>query len=517
MKPYFHRAQPNDAATFSPLDLIQIYNLPPLQVPNVRPKVVVVSFGGGLYGTLHPDGTITNGDVQGYWSRLGMTDMPKVNIQLLGGAQNNPADDSTVENTIDVEMIGAIMPHCDITLIIAPNSGNTFVQVLQAALALKPLVVSCSWGFPEHGTPKNFIQDIDNVLQALSAANINVCCAAGDRGSNDGTSSPSADFPGSSPHVTCCGGTRLVCPDKDVYDSKTQETVWNDDPTSSATGGGVSSIFPKPSYQSNIPGTNRMVPDITGVGDPFTGVNFLINGQFQPIGGTSIVAPFVSGFLARIGCNRFINPLLYSAPATCFHDIVSGGNGAYQAGKGFDLCSGLGSINGLSLAPYLTNDQPTQTGSIVPSSLTFTLLTAQQLQFQLPNGVWNTSDTEVATVNTTGLVTPVANGSCIISNTLATNRCHVVVNLDAGNVLVTHIALIPAIAVGQTISLASALSPANATNHDISFVSSDPNIARLDQGLVTGVSPGSVHITATSNDAGHTSASINLIVYLVGH
>ena len=68
-----------------------------------------------------------------------------------------------------------------------------------------------------------------------------------------------------------------------------------------------------------------MTPDIASLADPNTGVLFIVNGQYMVIGGTSVAAPTVAGFLAAIRCTQFVNPLLYRAPyTTCFHDIVRG-------------------------------------------------------------------------------------------------------------------------------------------------------------------------------------------------
>ena len=72
------------------------------------------------------------------------------------------------------------------------------------------------------------------------------------------------DFPASSPSVVGCGGTRLTLA---ADGSRSAEVVWNDNPTSSATGGGLSTHFP-----------GRQVPDIAGA-DPQTGYQVLVDGE----------------------------------------------------------------------------------------------------------------------------------------------------------------------------------------------------------------------------------------------
>ena len=50
----------------------------------------------------------------------------------------------------------------------------------------------------------------------------------------------------------------------------------------------------------------------------------------------------------------FINPLIYAAKAkTAFRDITSGNNGYYNAGAGWDPCTGLGSPVGTALQSAL--------------------------------------------------------------------------------------------------------------------------------------------------------------------
>ena len=153
---------------------------------------------------------------------------------------------------------------------------------------------------------------------------ITILAAAGDNGSSDGLSGDHVDFPASSPHVTGCGGTRLLAPDKKTIQS---ETVWNDGSRGGATGGGVSKVFAVPSFQRGLKVshadkstsvlTGRGVPDIAANADPVTGYDVLVDGQRFAIGGTSAVAPLLAGMIAvfnqQIGKPVGLwNPILYS-------------------------------------------------------------------------------------------------------------------------------------------------------------------------------------------------------------
>jgi kumamolisin len=351
-----------NAAYFNMNQVRTIYNIPaPVKSSYV---IGVISFGGGLYGTVDSQGVLTNGDVQKYWTGLGIApaNQPRVIIVPIGGAKNNPNMNdggSTMENTLDVETIGGACPTSSLTIIlyIAPNTLASFPTLLNymrtanvtvGGVNYKPNLISCSWGAPEIYYSSSLLANINTELTALTAAGITICAATGDNGSNDGVGGRGnyVDFPSSNPNVTAVGGTTLVCP-SGSYDSRTVETAW------SSGGGGVSGVYTKPAYQSKVSGTMRSIPDVASLADPNTGVVFMINGQYYVIGGTSVAAPIIAGYLAAIISKRFINPVLYSAPSTCFHDIVRGSNGAYSAKVGYDNCTGLGSVIGTTFQSQL--------------------------------------------------------------------------------------------------------------------------------------------------------------------
>jgi kumamolisin len=105
------------------------------------------------------------------------------------------------------------------------------------------------------------------------------------------------------------------------------------------------------------------VPDVAGNADPQTGYQIMSAGQQQVVGGTSAVAPLWAALIARLAQatgTRFglIQPALYAgvtpgAAMPGFNDVVSGSNGAYNAGPGWDPCTGLGSPNGPALLTRL--------------------------------------------------------------------------------------------------------------------------------------------------------------------
>ncbi len=146
--------------------------------------------------------------------------------------------------------------------------------------------------------------------------------------------------------------------------------VWNNR-DGWATGGGVSEVFPVPSWQANAkvpkslnPGgkKGRGVPDVCGDADGETGYRIRVDGFDIITGGTSAVAPLWAGLIARINQKLgkpigFVNPFLYKTPtnSNAFRDITIGDNAAFSSSKGYkartgwDPCTGLGSPDGAQL------------------------------------------------------------------------------------------------------------------------------------------------------------------------
>src|SRR5262249_52440762 len=155
--------------------------------------------------------------------------------------------------------------------------------------------------------------------QSAAALGVTITVASGDDGSSDGTNGTVADFPASSPHVLACGGTELFANGNTI----SEENVWNDGAQGGSTGGGFSTTFPTPSWQTSaLPAgsTGRGVPDVSGDASPNTGYTIVVDGQQQVIGGTSAVAPLYAGLIALVNqqlamqnkpAAGFVNQLLY--------------------------------------------------------------------------------------------------------------------------------------------------------------------------------------------------------------
>jgi len=395
-------------------EITSIYGFP--APTNNNYVVSVISFGGGLFGNVSGSGILTNGDVQKFWTSIGITNanMPKVVIKTIGGAINDTSDfNSTVENTIDVENIGMACPTSKLTIVlyIAPNTLNSFVTILNTILNDTQYVanaISISWGAPEIYFGNTLLTQINNILSTVASRNITVTVATGDNGSSDGLSGNNCDFPSSSPNVLACGGTRLVCPNN-VYDSQTVESAW------SSGGGGISSLFTKPTYQSVISGTRRNTPDISIVADPNTGVLYIINNSNYVVGGTSIAAPMIAGYLAASNTRNFVNPIIYNVGTVCTHDITRGSNGAYNAKIGYDNCTGFGSIKSNILYQLINYTISVSLSSVTLSkNARITITTTSNYNYN-SYLTWTSANTRIATVNSSGLITGISAGTTTVT------------------------------------------------------------------------------------------------------
>lgn len=334
----YHKIKENFVQThtsngYTPLQVANLYNFP--NSTGLNQTIGIIELGGGY---------VLN-DITTYLTNLGIDFTPNITAIEIDGATNNPSDtNSSFEVMLDIEIIVALVPQATIRVYFAPNTINGFYNGINQAIVDNCGIISISWGGPENSWNNSDLTNYNNLFKHATDLNITIFCASGDNGSGDGESGVNVDFPSSSPYVVACGGTTLQ--------SDGTETVWDNNPTSSATGGGISSFFAKPSYQNSVSylssQTHRCTPDISGCADPNTGYIIYINTQNYLVGGTSAVAPLFSALIARMNTIYsatvgFLQPRLYSAPNNICKDITSGNNGAYTAQIGFDLCTGWGS------------------------------------------------------------------------------------------------------------------------------------------------------------------------------
>ena len=336
---------------FTPLEIAKMYDFP--ESAGKGQTIALIELGGGY----------RESDLESYWKQLGLPPVP-VEAIAVGGAQNSPTgdpDSADGEVVLDIELAGAVAPKAKIAVYFAPNTDAGFLEAINAAIhdkTRKPSVVSISWGSAEKEWSPATMDAFSSAFHDAAVLGITVCAAAGDNGSSDGEQDGHShvDFPASSPWVLGCGGTRLYGSNGQIV----RETVWNDGTNGGATGGGISTHFAKPSYQSGLKIKKRGVPDVAGVADPATGYKIFVDGQSAVVGGTSAVAPLWAGLFAlcneQLGKNiGWFHPTLYGTVAQhkVLHDVETGTNGSYKASSGWDSCTGLGSPDGNALLALL--------------------------------------------------------------------------------------------------------------------------------------------------------------------
>jgi|HubBroStandDraft_2_1064218.scaffolds.fasta_scaffold02702_3 kumamolisin len=347
------------AATVSP----NIANQPPYLVNEILKAYnadgLTVS-GKGQTIAILIDSFPANSDLTAFWTRnkvqATLAQIEKINVN--GG--HIPAPEG--EETLDTEWSSGVAPGA--TIRIYATGSLSFVDLdlaldriiadLPTQPGLRQLSISLGLGETFMGGPTGEVATQHQKFVRLAAAGVNVFVSSGDAGSNpdqtghnQGTTTQ-AEYESSDPFVIGVGGTSLkLASDGGVAD----ETAWT------SGGGGKSIYFSRPGWQT-APGapavTQRMVPDVSLAADPDEGAFLVLHGKVTQIGGTSWSAPVWAGFCALINEARtkaqkpplpFLNPLIYPLINTCFRDINKGTNGAFDAGPGYDLVTGLGVPN----------------------------------------------------------------------------------------------------------------------------------------------------------------------------
>ena len=353
-KPHMRVAKPRATnVSYTPVQVAQLYGFP-AGAKATGQTIAIIELGGGFRVK----------DLRAYFKGLGLP-VPSVTAVLVDGAKNAPTTASGADGEVmlDIEVCAAVAVGAKIAVYFTPNTDQGFVDAISAAVhdtVNKPSVVSISWGGPESSWTGQAITALDSACQAAAVVGVTITVACGDNGSSDGVAGTAnnVDFPASSPHVLACGGTKLSGQGSTIA----SEVVWNETALNEgATGGGVSTIFPLPAWQSKagVPAGGRGVPDVAGDADPATGYQVLVDGQAMVIGGTSAVAPLWAGLIALANAQNktaagFVNPVLYGAGAkAAFRDITQGNNGSFSAGPGWDACTGLGSPIGTGVVKAL--------------------------------------------------------------------------------------------------------------------------------------------------------------------
>lgn len=287
-------------------------------------------------------------------------------VQVVSGTLPSPSG----EETLDVEWSSGMASGAKVR--VYATTDLDFVHLDQAYQAIlndlpsQPALhqVSLSYGLGETYESSTQMQTDAQYFASLAAGGVTVFVSSGDGGSTPGlngwedNSGPlQVECPANDPNVTSVGGTSLHT--NSSTGAASSEVAW------SFGGGGSSQFFARPSWQTGagVPvGSFRTVPDVALVADLNTGGYLVLNGQVYMVGGTSWGAPTWAGICAMINQARanvgqssvgLLGPSIYPLNGTgSFRQIATGSNGPngiYNAGPGYNLCTGLGVPNIASL------------------------------------------------------------------------------------------------------------------------------------------------------------------------
>jgi subtilase family serine protease len=313
-----------------------------------------------------------------------------------GGGTPSVRNGDGLESELDVENLLSVVPSSHVLVYQGPNSGNGPLDVYRKMVSDDTAQsITTSWGGCESQTGAQYAQAEQTVFQEAATQGQSIFAASGDTGSEDCTDDAdnvidqlAVDDPASQPWVTGVGGTRLS------FSGLTPvQITYNNGPPASdsgdlgAGGGGVSTLWSMPSYQSTggastgtttvDPGSGatcglaasafcREVPDVAANADPISGYVIYYDGGWTVVAGTSGATPVWAGLAALAdSCaagaggtplgqvNYDLYPIAAAGASSAFTDITSGTNdytgdhlqgGVHQftASTGYDLTTGLG-------------------------------------------------------------------------------------------------------------------------------------------------------------------------------
>ncbi len=351
------------------LELIDASNL--LTVDQVRKfygidKLINAGYdGSGQTIVIGSVGTFDQKDIHLFASRFGL-DVPEIEkYEVLG-----PVDKPEVETTLDLEWAFAIAPRAKLILVTIPDPRFfNFVELFNFIVSRDlGKIVSVSWLIEENLLSKNDIEILHSIFLLGVAKGINFFIPSGDWGSSNSPRFPFSSesinntiayYPASDPLVISVGGTDLVSSEEIAWGGVLKNGTYG-------SGGGYSKYFKRPFYQPKEIGNMRGLPDVSYLSGNTRPYTVFFKGELKAAYGTSIASPqwaAIAAILAQISSNNlgFLNYRLYDIYRSedyklVFKDIVKGNNGYYNASKGWDPVTGLGSPNAQELVYRLAKN-----------------------------------------------------------------------------------------------------------------------------------------------------------------
>lgn len=260
------------------------------------------------------------------------------------------------EISLDLDMVSAICPSCNIVLVEASSdSFSNLAAAVSYAKSLHPAAITNSYGGGEFSSETS-----DNATYSGTATTA-MTAATGDNGYG-------VEFPAASPGLTSVGGTSLT------YDRTSTGLAWNPQTVWSGAGSGCSSYEPMPSWQNDqnvyslsVDCAGRQTGDVAAVADPSTGVavyDTYSESGWLVFGGTSVSTQIIGatyGLAAGSGTLQAAPGALYTddasdgaGPTAGLVPVTSGSNatcGEYLCDASDSLSSGYNGPTGLG-TPY---------------------------------------------------------------------------------------------------------------------------------------------------------------------
>jgi len=276
-------------------------------------------------------------DLATYRGQFGLPAITFTKLNQSGGTTPPSANGGWAEEiSLDLDMVSAICPNCNILLVEANSSSiANLAAAVNTAASHGATAISNSYGANEFFGETSYDS-------SYTHAGIPITASTGDSGYG-------VEWPAASPTVTAVGGTHLT---RASNSRGWTETAW------SGAGSGCSALETRPSFQNSaITGcSNRAVADVSAVADPYTGVSvydtYGSDTGWEVFGGTSVASPIIASVYALAGDGGSVSNI-YSHASSLF-DVTSGTNGCRRraavqlctARTGWDGPTGLGTPNG---------------------------------------------------------------------------------------------------------------------------------------------------------------------------
>jgi subtilase family serine protease len=332
-------------------------------------------------------------DLAGFDKGFGLPAPPSFKIITPVGKPGTNSDWAG-ETTLDVEWAHAMAPKANILLAETPKNETIgtagFPQIVKAEeFVLNHKlgdVISQSFGAAEQTFPSaKSIMGLRGAYTLAAKDKVSVLASSGDAGASSPSDASQSTFftkrvvnwPASDPLVTGVGGTQLHLNQSGARTAP--DNVWNDTQLAggpASGGGGASTVFSRPAFQnsvSSVTGNHRGVPDVSLSAAIDGAAIIYFNGSFTLVGGTSWASPTFAGIVAiadQVAGHDLgdLDPALYAlgSGSAGLPDITRGNNTVafsqggkshvvkgFTAVKGYDLSSGLGTVNGAKLVAAL--------------------------------------------------------------------------------------------------------------------------------------------------------------------